>query len=144
LLIYNCYSGILPMGWNTGLAKQCTIPNILKFVLEKSWVGIVSYSWRQTIQGLPNGPYVGVLTDRIISDFIRDPIRKIIKIIWFVSVSGDIHIWNSFTDADMVRPLPIRIRPFSFYSSISDIIRRYPIRFYPNMYPKYFYYIFFN
>jgi hypothetical protein len=74
---------------------------------------------------------LGVLTDRIISDFIRDSIRKIIKIIR--SVSRDIGIQNSFTDADAdtVRPLPIRIRPFSYYSSIYDIIRRYPIRYYP-------------
>jgi hypothetical protein len=91
---------------------------------------------------------IGVLTDRIISDFIRDLIWKIMKIFRFVSVSGDIHIQiriqNSFTDVDTVRPLPIRIRPFSYYSSISDIIWKYPIRYYPNKYPKYFYYIFFN
>jgi hypothetical protein len=34
---------------------------------------------------------VGVLTDRIISDFIRDPIRKIMKIIRSVSIS-EIHL----------------------------------------------------
>jgi hypothetical protein len=74
---------------------------------------------------------IGVLTDRIIFDFIRDLIRKIMKIIRSVSVSGDIRIRNSFTDADTVRPLPIRIRPFNYYSSISNIIRMYPIRYYP-------------
>jgi hypothetical protein len=93
---------------------------------------------------------LGVLTDRILFDFIHDPIQKIMKIIRFVSVSisGDIRIWiyirNSFMDVNTVRPLPICIWPFSYYLSISDIIWKYPIWFYLNMYPKYFYYIFFN
>jgi hypothetical protein len=83
----------------------------------------------------PRQDMLGVLTDRIISDFIRYSIWKIIKIIRFVSVSRDIsiriRIRNSFTDADVVRPLPIRIWQFSYYSSISDIIQRYPIWYYP-------------
>jgi hypothetical protein len=82
---------------------------------------------------------LGLQTDSKISDFICDPIRKIIKIIRSVSVSKEIRILirirKILTDMD-IWLLPIRNRPFSYYPSISDIIRRYLIRFYPNTYPK--------
>ena len=55
-------------------------------------------------------------------------------------------IWKTLTDKDIVWLLYICIRPFSYYPSISVIIWRYPIRFYPNTYPKkshYIFYIFF-
>jgi uncharacterized protein YggL (DUF469 family) len=45
---------------------------------------------------------------------------------------------------DYYLSVPICIRPFSYYSSIFDTIQKYPIWFYLNKYPKYFYYIFFN
>jgi hypothetical protein len=79
---------------------------------------------------------LGFQTDSKISDFIRDPIQKIIKIIRSISVSEEIRIRKFLTDMNMIWLLSIRNHPFSIYPPISDIIRRYPIQFYPNTYPK--------
>jgi ethanolamine utilization cobalamin adenosyltransferase len=69
---------------------------------------------------------VGLQIDSKISDFIRDSIQKIIKIIRSVSVSEEIYICiriqKILTDMDTVWLLPIRNRPLSYYPSISDII----------------------
>jgi ethanolamine utilization cobalamin adenosyltransferase len=69
---------------------------------------------------------VGLQTDSKISDFIRDSIQKIIKIIRSVSVSEEIYICiriqKILTDIDTVWLLPICNHPLSYYPSISDII----------------------
>jgi hypothetical protein len=60
------------------------------------------------------GLRLGVLTDRIIFDFIRDLIRKIMKIIRSVSVS------------EIFLRMRIRYDPYLFVSDRLDIIHQYP------------------
>jgi hypothetical protein len=78
------------------------------------------YGFKTAINGLSTGVYINrVLTDRIISDFIHDPILEIVKIIRFIFISiFEISLW-------------IKIQ-FDYYLSVSDrltIIHQYPTLF---------------
>jgi hypothetical protein len=52
------------------------------------------------------------------------------------SVSEEICIRKFLMDMDTIWLLSIPNHPFSYYPSISDIIRKYLIRYYPTTYPK--------
>jgi hypothetical protein len=64
------------------------------------------------------------------SDFIRDLIKKVTKIIRSskeIRIHIRIRIRKILTDMDTIWLLYIRNRLFSYYLSISDIIRRFSI-----------------
>jgi hypothetical protein len=76
--------------------------------------------------------YVAVLSDWIIFDFIFYNMRNNENYLICICIRNIcIRIQNFFTNKNMIWLLLIHIRSFSYYSSISNITRRYPIQYYP-------------